>query len=277
MLPRTRAIYENNRVLDQSGQLLFRAGKKRLQWYLDRGLAKRIDEETIQLTFQNKGDGRRNEPFYLQDMENRCVVCGCLEGLTLHHIVPHQYRQFMPESTKSHSSYDLLPLCMPCHDRYERHAVAYKKHIAGCFAAPLEGIGWVDRVDIGRAGRAAAAVMAADADKIPAARREELRATVQSMLIRASIANGSDVAEQASVMHELCAMKARIRGPDFCEHGEMVVSQLADKKPAGSMCKGCCQLAEDGIPGMVFSWRTHFIEHAKPEFLPEHWVADYPV
>ncbi|KAJ1959992.1 RHO1 GDP-GTP exchange protein 2, partial [Dipsacomyces acuminosporus] len=290
MLPRTKAIYDNSRVLDCSGQLLFRAGKKRLKWYLDRGLAERVDDETIQLTFKNKGDGRRNEPFYLQDMENKCVVCGQLKELTMHHIVPYQYRRFMAESTKSHSSYDLLPLCMQCHDRYERHAVRFKKHLEACFAAPLEGLGWVEQADIGRAGRAAAAVMAPNAAKIPGARREELKATVRSavyervdlfgresqLLINQSTVDGSDIIEQRGVLRELCSMKPRTRGPGFQEHGEIVVTQLEHKATSAAMCATCREMAANGVQELVFEWRRHFVEHAQPRFLPNHWVVDYP-
>ncbi|KAJ2879463.1 hypothetical protein FB639_003082, partial [Coemansia asiatica] len=88
MLPRAKTIYENCSVLDVSGNLLFRAGRKKLDWYLSRDLAREIDETTIQLTFQNKGDGRSKEPFYLQEMRNACVVCNSIDSLTMHHVVP---------------------------------------------------------------------------------------------------------------------------------------------------------------------------------------------
>ncbi|KAJ2585205.1 hypothetical protein EV177_009992, partial [Coemansia sp. RSA 1804] len=117
MIPRAKVVYENCSVLDVSGRLLFRAPRKRLDWYLTRGLATRVDDTTIRLTFQNRGTGRQGEQFYLQDMRNECVVCGGTScGLTMHHVVPHQYRQHMPDSVKSRSSHDLLPLCIACHD-----------------------------------------------------------------------------------------------------------------------------------------------------------------
>ncbi|ORX71522.1 hypothetical protein DL89DRAFT_222068 [Linderina pennispora] len=238
MLPRQKAIYENFRVLDSSGRLLFRAGQKRLDWYLSRGLAKRIDPETIQLTFANKGDGRRNEPFYLQDMQNKCVVCGSSQALTQHHIVPYQYRQYMPEAIKSRSSYDLLPLCMKCHDTYERSAIKFKQHIAACFGAPLDGVGWEERPEIGRAGKAAAALLSRN-DRIPNARLDQLKDIVRdvaashcSLLSADSQAQlpDADAADLPDVLRELCELKARVRGPEFQDHGEIVVGMLADSQ-----------------------------------------------
>ncbi|KAJ2472733.1 hypothetical protein EV174_005792, partial [Coemansia sp. RSA 2320] len=259
MLPRTKAIYENCRVLDIGGNILFRASRRRLDWYLSRQLATVVDEHTIQLNFANRGTGRSNEPFYLQDMHNVCVVCGADTDLTMHHVVPHQYRQHMGLSVKSRSSFDLLPLCMQCHDRYERHAMSFKKHLAGCFQAPLEGRGWVDRKDIGQAGRAAAALLG-HADKIPTARQAVLRRIVQTVAeARAALFSadartcieawqqaqaGLDTGAHRLVLQELCEMEARVPGPGFSSHGEIVVGivRSSPQESTGSvLCAECTE------------------------------------
>ncbi|KAJ2675656.1 hypothetical protein IWW42_001078 [Coemansia sp. RSA 1085] len=182
MLSREKAIYSNCRVLDINGDLLFRASHKRLEWYLSRNLADRIDDTTIQLNFVNKGNGRKDEPFYLQDMQNNCSICGTAGSLTMHHVVPHQYRTFMEESIKSRSSHDLLPTCTVCHDKYERHAVRFKKHLAQCFGAPLDGVGWIERKDIGRGGRAAATLLSPSLANIPAERVGQLQSIVEQVV-----------------------------------------------------------------------------------------------
>ncbi|KAJ2711385.1 hypothetical protein H4R19_003274 [Coemansia spiralis] len=286
MPPRTRAVYDNCRVLDINGELLFRAGQRRLDWYLARGLARQIDAHTIQLTFANKGSGRRNEPFYLQDMRNECVVCGSAERLTMHHVVPHQYRHHMEEAVKSRSSHDLLPLCTACHDAYEMHAVRFKQHLADCFAAPLQGTGWITHADIGRAQRAAAALASKAVAKIPDRRIADLRATVDNtvyqnaVLFSASARSHIDECRARSVgvwtstvvLDELLALETQVRGPNYRSHGEIVVAAA----PRPEMCAACQALAAGGVPALVAAWRRHFVEHARPAHLPDHWTVDQP-
>ncbi|KAJ2359220.1 hypothetical protein IWW50_002240 [Coemansia erecta] len=290
MLSREKDIYNNCRVLDIDGNLLFRAGNKRLEWYLSRNLAARIDDRTIQLSFANKGSGRQDEPFYLQEMQNICTVCGTPESLTMHHIVPHHYRKYMDESIKSRSSHDLLPLCTRCHDEYERHAVRFKKHLAACFCAPMDGHGWIERRDIGKGGRAAATLMSRSLDKIPSERIDHLRAVVCEVVgqnrdlfsddVRALIpcvqgdCNGECGGKR--VLEELVAMDVRVRGPGFRTHGEIVVNAVAAHNTSGSMCGQCKRIASAGVPGLVAAWRRHFVEHADPAYLPNHWSIEYP-
>ncbi|KAJ2541858.1 hypothetical protein GGF49_003325 [Coemansia sp. RSA 1853] len=238
MLSREKDIYNNCKVLDINGNLLFRAGNRRLEWYLSRNLAERIDASTIQLNFVNKGSGRRDEPFYLQEMQNMCTVCGSTTNLTMHHIVPHHYRKYMNETIKSRSSHDLLPLCTSCHDKYERHAVLFKQHLSQCFSAPLDGLGWIERKDIGKGMRAASTLMSRSLEKIPKQRIDQLRAVVNEVvgqnvdlftadsqvLINKHRVGGFGVCAEHGVLEELMAMETRIRGPGFRTHGEIIVN-----------------------------------------------------
>ncbi|KAJ2850351.1 hypothetical protein IWW36_001968 [Coemansia brasiliensis] len=290
MLPRDKAIYSNCRVLDINGDLLFRAGHRRLEWYLSRNLAHRIDDNTIQLNFVNKGHGRKNEPFYLQDMQNNCTICGTTGSLTMHHVVPSQYRTFMEESIKSRSSHDLLPVCTICHDRYERHAVKFKKHLAQCFKAPLDGVGWIERKDIGKGGRAAATLISPSLANIPAERVSQLQSIVDQVVsqniplfsdeIQLTISqcqdNGKRLCDEQSILNELISMQVRIRGPEFRTHGEIVVDSVASRSASDSTCEECKKLAAGGVPALISAWRRHFVDNAQPAYLPDHWSVTYP-
>ncbi|KAJ2809129.1 hypothetical protein H4R20_000369 [Coemansia guatemalensis] len=291
--PRKTTIYENYRVLDINGDLLFRTGQSRVNWYLSRDLARQIDSSTIQLTFTNKGTGRRDEPFYLQDMPNKCVVCGVAELLTLHHVVPRQYRQFMEEAVKSHSSHDLLPLCVDCHDRYERHAVQFKQHISLCFDAPLEGLGWIERTDVSKGRRAASALLAPYVDKIPHERLAQLRTIVMEVACQhadlfsletkecinrytdSESSSNSTVFPEPRILEELSVMETRVKGPEFRCHGDIVVAAVATNKRCGPLCSHCLEMVQAGIPGLVTAWRKHFINYAQPQHLPDHWAVEY--
>ncbi|KAJ2158128.1 hypothetical protein GGF46_004000 [Coemansia sp. RSA 552] len=288
---RAKAIYGNLRVLDVDGNLLFRAGEKRLEWYLSRGLADRIDSSTIQLRFANKGTGRQGSPFYLQDMDNACVVCGTTETLTIHHVVPRQYRQHMPETIKSRSSHDLLPLCVNCHDGYERYAVQFKKHLADCFCAPLDGVGWIERRDIGRGARAAAVLIRCPPG-IPAEKVAQLRVAVTDVvcanaelfspaaqqLIRSCGTGEAAICSNGLVLEELAALRSRVQGPEFRSHGEAVVDAVArpSMEGGGSRCAECRETASGGVPALVGAWRRHFISHTQPRHLPAHWSVTHP-
>jgi hypothetical protein len=62
--------------------------RKKLNWYLDRNLAEKLDDCSIRLIFQPNGVGHVNpdEEYYLEDRDNICVVCGTSSDLTLHHV-----------------------------------------------------------------------------------------------------------------------------------------------------------------------------------------------
>ena len=89
---------------------------KRMNWYLDRNLAAMMNNKDFKLTFKSKGDNTRGK-YYMLELENNCVVCGLEENLTKHHVVPSQYRKFLPLKYKSKSSFDVLCLCADCHHK----------------------------------------------------------------------------------------------------------------------------------------------------------------
>ncbi|KAJ2454816.1 hypothetical protein EV183_001235 [Coemansia sp. RSA 2336] len=290
MQSREKAIYSNCRVLDIDGELLFRASHKKLEWYLSRNLADRIDDSTIQLNFANKGNGRKDQPFYLQDMPNNCTVCGTTGSLTMHHVVPHQYRTFMDESIKSRSSHDLLPTCTTCHDKYERHAVRFKKHLAQCFGAPLDGVGWIERKDVGKGGRAAATLLSPSLADIPEERIGQLQSIVEQVVsqhaalfshgvqltISQCVEGKKRLCDEPSVLNELTSMPVRVRGPGFRTHGEIVVGAVASRRTSDSMCVECRELAAGGVPALIAAWRRHFVDNAQPAYLPDHWSVTHP-
>jgi len=110
--------YENYKILGPQGNLMFLTNFKKVKWYINRNLAKKIDSNTYQLTFQPAGGGSL-DPVLLQLRKNICVVCGTDQDLTMHHIVPKQYRKLMPDFYSSHDHYDIQPLCKNCHKQCE--------------------------------------------------------------------------------------------------------------------------------------------------------------
>ncbi|NIQ13420.1 MAG: hypothetical protein GTO02_03115, partial [Candidatus Dadabacteria bacterium] len=167
--------YGNCEVLGPDGNLMFRCCQKKALWYLERNLGNQISKEpfTIQLTFTPKGKGHVDDPYFLQIMKNLCVVCGSDENLTRHHVVPYCYRKFFPTNLKDHRSYDVMALCIPCHELYEEKATEFKEELAVKHSAPVSGTG--ARFDKAlSAARGAARAILEHGNKIPPARKDIL-------------------------------------------------------------------------------------------------------
>ncbi|KAF9585151.1 hypothetical protein BGW38_003702, partial [Lunasporangiospora selenospora] len=156
-------IYDNISVYaPPDSTLIFRCSQKRADWYLSRSLARQISPSSIELTFVPAGKGRADDAYYLEERENRCVICGVDSesvGATMLHIVPDQYRRWFPLRVKSRSSYDIVVACPECNSKWDKEAAVVRKSIVDAFSVPLEGLGWVRDKEAGAARRAASAII----------------------------------------------------------------------------------------------------------------------
>src|ERR1043166_6930107 len=177
--------YGNCAVLPpDSDVVMFRCNDDRRSWYLSRGLAAVVskDPAVIRLTFKPNGPGHAADEYFTQVFENRCVVCGSRKNLSRHHILPDTYRRHFPRESEMRGvwMYDVLVLCIRCHEDYEDFADTLKDEIAAEFGVPPEGIGNITREQI-QVIKAAAALDRA-ADKMPVEKREALERTVKGYL-----------------------------------------------------------------------------------------------
>ncbi|XP_024520048.1 protein RRP6-like 3 [Selaginella moellendorffii] len=133
-------VYENCRIYAGDGRLLCYCDRRKLEWYLQRGLAERLNEEppAIRLCFEPKGRPEdENNEFYIQSKSNQCVGCGESSHYLRYRIIPSCYRQHFPEYLKSHRSHDIVLLCVDCHEKAHRAAEKYKHVIALESGIPL--------------------------------------------------------------------------------------------------------------------------------------------
>lgn len=117
--PLQRPPYGNIKVYHPDGTFMFYSDDGRCDFYLKNNLAAQLDEKSIQLKFIPGGYGVSQNPFYLKERQNICVVCGTDEKLTKHHVVPHCFRKHLPEKYKQNTSHDIVALCVNCHSDYE--------------------------------------------------------------------------------------------------------------------------------------------------------------
>jgi hypothetical protein len=246
----------NNKVYSPSGVLMFLTSEKRINWYLNRNLAEIIENNgescSIRLKFEPNGLGHNGDEFYLIERSNVCVVCGSTdhEKLTKHHVVPHIYRKFFPLKLKDRSSYDILLICEDCHYAYEKEAYRFKTEIARMYGVPTIDECCKTDIKIGRA-RAIANSILLHCEKIP---MEKLI----DMYVNFSRLTGL-VPSARTLKKYKCYKQLKGSDVESLMHGKLVVDKITDFQNFSEM------------------WRKHFLDNAKPKFMPDKWTLDKPI
>ena len=239
-MPKTESmlVYGNCIMQSPDGVPMVRIGEERAEWYLNRNLAEVVsnDPYTIRLTFTPGGLGKAGDPYYLQKRENICVVCGTNENLSRHHCVPYCFRRYFPEQVKQHGSHDVLPLCEPCHRRYERIAEKKKLEISVCYDKQTR--------ETSRRAFGAANSLLHWRNYIPQARRDTLYDYVRSYL-----------------------------GKEHIDDDDL--REMTKEKPIRSIINWdeTAKSITD-IPSFVEMWRRHFIDTMNPQYLPPLWSIE---
>ncbi|GAB2256784.1 hypothetical protein Droror1_Dr00022843 [Drosera rotundifolia] len=133
-------VYHNCRIYANDGRLLCYCDRRKLEWYLQRDLAKLVEEDPpgIMLLFEPKGRPEdEDNDFYIQSKKNMCVGCGEKNHYLRYRIIPSCYRVHFPEHLKSHRSHDIVLLCVDCHEVAHAAAEKYKRQVSTEFGIPL--------------------------------------------------------------------------------------------------------------------------------------------
>lgn len=226
-------MYGNYKVYHPLGHLMFYCSEKKYNWYLKRNIAIKIDDKSIQLTFEPKGFGE--EPRFLEEeRKNICVVSGKYEDLTKHHIVPTQFRQHFPDVYKSKNSHDVVVMTREEHDKYERIADVYKEELMNKYITKEEIQYNIDLNNLQKV------VSTIDnySHVIPKERLNKLSKRIDKLKNRLNI-----------VVDEINLLKP-------IDYNILIVERM-------------------GVESLILEWKKHFIENAKPNFLPEWWEVDY--
>ena len=130
---KTRKLFDNCKMHDMHGNFIAYTSKKKVMWYVDKDIADIIsqngDEVSIKLRFKPKKETIVIRPFNVGARDNICACCGTMEELTIHHIVPYEYRKLFDEVYMKHNTYDIIGLCIACHRSYEKIAGEFKKQL----------------------------------------------------------------------------------------------------------------------------------------------------
>lgn len=243
-------LYGNCRVFDIHNEHIFNCSPKKCRWYLSKSLATIIKEEpfTIQLNFHTNGSGHKGNDYYLQDRENICVVCGSKDNLTRHHIVPMCYRRYFDENLKAHNSFDVLPICIACHEKYEEHANNFKRQICDELGIKQSTSMYCDD-EIKRINLYASAILKYG-ESMPFKRKQELMAILRDYYGREILPDDLEAASK---------LQYNTKRDNYSFPGQIIVAQLTD------------------IEGFIRRWREHFVAKTKPQHLPKYWSVDFPI
>lgn len=189
-----------------------------------------INDKDFKLTFKPKGNNKRGKYYHLK-LINQCVCCGTNDELTKHHVVPLQFRKYLPESIKSKNSFDVLVLCDACHNKYEVYADLFKEKLMNQY-----GLKNYTKNNIKINSYLIA--LKNHYKHVPEDRRNQM----VSKLITFFDEPINDILKRNR--HE------------FENVSSVLMRQINDNKR------------------FVIMWREHFIEFAKPKFLPQEWYDE---
>lgn len=261
-------------MFSPEGVLLCTISHKKANWYLTRNIAgifknyffniifinsffkEKISDEPlhIRLKFQPKGKGHADDPYYISEKQNCCVVCGFDENFLRFSIVPHGFKKHFEEILKSRDSHDIILLCQKCLEKANLGSSRLKETLSKELQIPLEGIGAkfdLDK-DLAKVKMAASALKLSQ--NLPQSRREELESILKKHLGKETIT--------VEDIESLASTSVKSARSDFIPFEQAVVERI--KK-------------EGKVVEFVRRWRENFVKTMKPKFLPKYWSIDHPL
>ncbi len=253
---RRKNLYDNCVIQAPDGTPISRCLKSRLDWYLSRGLATRIDDDTIRLHKEPSGTCHVKEATEIK--VNICVVCGATEKLSIHHVVPYCFRNALPLHWRASAAlyHDTVALCDECHREYETQGNRLKRQLAKQFNVSMHGYG---TTVVGK--RTTIRSYARTLLGLPPRKKRKRRGKGfnpppekrQELLKRITEYIGHEPSQEELLeMSEWCSV---VKGPDYVPYGKYIVDRV---HPAE----------------LVLMWRKHFLETMKPKFMPHYWSLD---
>lgn len=253
--------YNSAAVYHKTGHFMFYCDQRRAKWYLKKGLGEIVYQDQsrleIKLNFETAGPGP-NDEFSSHEILQRCVVCGSVENLTKHHVVPTCYRKFFPIEYKSRINHDVVIICENHHHIYEDFANILKDRLADKYDIPnLQQCSQMQSPTANpllkklSSTKSLCVAYLNDLNK-----RKEINQKVVEKLNSLNIdVNTDDVAQ---IIKDTDNQIETIKSvSSTIDHGEMLVSKLED------------------IDKFIRYWRKHFLSIMKPKFMPKGWSVNY--
>jgi hypothetical protein len=124
-------IYDNCEIYKMDGSFFGFCSKIKLDWYLKKNIAEKIEdkENAIKLKFEPKNLIVNKVPSIKR--ENKCYVCGEIEGLLKYHLIPPEYKRFLSSEWKlyNNNSTDSISICLDCCGEANSHIHLFKNKL----------------------------------------------------------------------------------------------------------------------------------------------------
>lgn len=244
----THKMYDSFEVQDPRGKILFLCDKKKIRWYIKKNLVTKITDTTFRMINEPKGPGNVN-PYFLERLESRCVVCGVKEKLSKHHIVPYQYRKVLPDDYKNSNHFDVLCVCIDCHERYEKKATKLKEDIHKEYNVPLNGNPCSNKTVVAINGILY---------KLKEEGQNLSNEAIESLLKNLRKYVGYNITFEEAIVMDFHDIEAN-------NYYEMRDSIFMDK----------WLVSGKSYEDFILMWRQHFIDTMKPKFMSSNWLDHY--
>jgi len=241
-------MYDSYEIQDPRGKILFLCDKKKINWYIKKDLVECVNPNTYKLKFEPKGKGNTN-PFFLERLPNQCVVCGVKERLSKHHLVPYQYRKVLPDDYKNSNHFDVLCVCLDCHEAYEEKANKLKDNLHNQYGVPLKGIEEPNKKIIAING--VLHNLKEKLDMLPQSAIDNLLSNLRKY-----------------VGHEVTLEEALLM-----DYHDIPSSTYFDTRDSILMDKYLA--ATHTYEEFILMWREHFLTTMNPQFMSKNWMDHY--
>lgn len=247
--------------LHPDGDFMFFHNERKLRSMLKNDLVKIIDEEKMiaQLTFIPKGKGvDKNDVFMNTPKQRKCVVCGVKNDLTRHHVVPRTFRTHFPLKYKNSNAHDILFICGKHHEQYERFADILK-------------IEYFDRYGIESIIPFQTKIMS------QIKMRLNFIYHLEHMLYSGNIHWSKLDYKLRNVLNIEQSCPLTLNQIEYLKktyEEKLIYARDFFKTEGSSKFLVDKILEEDSLDSFVKTWRQHFIDNAKPSYLPDGWSVD---
>jgi len=240
-------LYESFSMLHPDGSFMCHISKKRAYWYVNRGLADWMDDQTFKLKFEPKGKGKQDLPFYTERVENQCVVCGDnSENLNKHHVVPYVFRSRFPVQYKESNHHDVLVTCVDCHENYEHEANIFKAKLAKDLGLTMN-LGMTPEQRHNKKVRAAQKAI----DNVNSGKLKD--------------ANGKSLIPEDKLAQLRTTAELELF-PEYIENGAVWADKIVENV-----------IEKNQLFDFIKMWRQHFLDNTNPQYLPKHWSVNHPL
>jgi hypothetical protein len=237
-------LYGNHKVFSPDGEFMFMGNNKKVNWYLNKGLAKIILDvndvggKNIQLLFTPNGTGHDDDdPYYLKPVSG----CNILTELTKHHVIPYCFRKHFPLEFKDRSSHDIVLLTREVHYDYENnYATQFKNELAVEYGVETHEE-YSASASRSNPARATASTLINYSKQMPIE-------NVLELMIRFEDQTGLEAKRWIMEQYLVDSIQNR---PD--PWGKLVVDKIED------------------IQSFSERWRQHFLDSMNPQHMPNGW------